>query len=266
MDSPPDRPTLDLSAWPSPPPLPLPSRPVRRAPVWRSRRALVAAAGVAAVLLLTGAAVRAGGARPQPVGCGEVRLRFGADVQAADQRAVEGARAALARASTPPPAPPTPRPQPVRNVARAVRGPSAGELRAAQAAVDDARRQVVSAQDEYDRVVAEQQQAADPGLYDEQVAAAEEALAVARERVAADLRALNRLRAQAQRAVAAAVTFVTPPAGVTRPSVRAAPGRSVPERSVLQRRLADAQATQAAHLTARRADLARARQRGCSAR
>jgi len=272
MDSPPDRPTLDLSAWPSPPQATPPLRPVRRKPPSRSPRRVVLALGGVAAILVVAAGISAAGRKGAPDACDSLTLRYGADVQAADQRAVDAAQAALASGTLPStrPAPPAPARRtsaPASATTATLQGPSRERLRDAEAAVAASERQVAAAQEELARVVAEQQRSDDPALYDEQVAAAEEALSVAREQRADDRRLLAALREQARRAESSTsrphvVWPTTPAPAATRAVVRPVASTS---RAVLEERLAAAKAQQTDHLAARRTELERAREMGCPA-
>jgi hypothetical protein len=246
---------LDLSAWPAQPSAAAPARvPVPRPPRTPRRLPLTLKAAGGALVALGAALLLV----PVP-GCGASLAAVLRDPQAlpadtapdlddaqlsADDVAVRDAEAALAAWRSP-----APRHSPASSARGVtVSAVSDREVRSAEAEVTAAQRQESADRAELDRLLTEQEESDDPGAYDGQVAAAREQLEASSARLVEARHAVAVARARTTRVT------VTPSAAPTR--ARPAPATS---RAVLVAALADARTTQAAHLAARKKQLASAR-------
>jgi hypothetical protein len=246
---------LDLSTWPAQPPsppvarvaLPLRRRRVRRLPLGLKGASLLLLGLGASLLLvpLSGCGPSLAGALREPLPApADTTPALDDEQLKADADAVRRAEAELAAWKAPSPARPAATPRPHTVVVGAA---SPDEVRAAQAEVSAAQRQVTSDQAELDRLLERQEQSDDPGAYDGQVAAA-------REQLEASVARLD----EAQSALAAARSRTT--RVTVRPSAPPA-SRPTPAtgRTELVAAVADARKAQSAHLAARQQRLASAR-------
>ena len=244
---------LDLSAWPARPATTTaaPRGGVPPRPVSRRRRSLRTPALVALSLGVGLLLVPLGGCGPALTAWGRDPVPLPADTPPAlddgqaraDAEAVRDAQAALV--AWRPAAAPAHRSPVVASRTVTVSDVDPDEVAADQSSLERAKADVTRADDELNRLLAEQEQSSDPASYDGQVAAAEEELDRA---VATRDEAQGALAAAKARTKTVVVTSSSSPA----PVASAAPST---DRAALVRQAAEAKQVQAAHLAARQQSL-----------